>query len=190
MAALPTAPTAWAASSGHSPGVGPSPGRFLASSCGVAASPPVLLASQVAVAALDVRQLAGQPKRRRYGLWHRHRRRLHRVGRLCRSWPGWYNRFQPRTLVGWLCSLAADDVGHHLHGDDSGGVGGEVHPIAGPDTDPVYGGQILQWRLERTKEFQYIKNPGLCRPFACCSRFCQTFFGSGDFCQKFRILAV
>jgi hypothetical protein len=107
------APAAGSTASGPAPGWG-RPGLPLrASPLLLAASLPALLISRVCVAALIVRQLAGQPEWRRHGLGRRRRRRLHRFGRLGGGRPHRYHRLQPRTFVGWLGGLAADDVGHH-----------------------------------------------------------------------------
>jgi hypothetical protein len=84
--ALPSAPAAWAAASGptsgHSPGVGPPPGRLLASSHGVATPPSARLTPLVVGSALVRRKLAGQPQRGRYRLWRLRRGRL--CGLCCR----------------------------------------------------------------------------------------------------------
>jgi hypothetical protein len=90
-----------------------------------------------------------------------------------------YHRFQPRLLAGWLGGLAADDECHHFPGGDSGGVGGEMHPVPSPDAGPVDGGQFLRIRLERTKKFQNVEDPDLCCPFAGCGGLSEKLFRSG-----------
>jgi hypothetical protein len=144
---LPAAPAARAAASGPASGTsswggGRSRGSGLASSLLLAASPPTLLASRVCVAALIGRQLARQPERGRYRPGRRRQRGLHRFGRRGGvDLTGITDSSLALLLAG--SAVSPPMTGHHLHGGDSGGVGGEVHPVACPDAGPVNGGQFL-----------------------------------------------
>ncbi len=141
----PAAPAAWSAASGPAPVPAPGRGRLyrssLASSHVVAAPPSALLASRVSVPTQVRRQLAGQPQRGRYRLWCRRRRWL--GGLCCRGCggPHWDHRLQPRSLGYRLLRLAtASDARHQLCGCHSGGVWGQMYPVASPDAGPVDGG--------------------------------------------------
>jgi hypothetical protein len=112
---------------GSGGGAVPPTATSLAFSRCLAAPSSSLRASRVGIAALVYRQLARQPKRRRYGPGRRRRGRL--CGLCGMLWRGLhrYYGFQPRPLVGRLAGLGpVDDVGHHLHGGHSGGVRGQV----------------------------------------------------------------